>query len=72
MKPKLRWKILLAIGISAFVIPFIIGFYRMSIESWKLADWLVMYSFVFWPTYLVGVVLIVVSVKRLIKHRRNV
>lgn len=69
MKPKLRWKILLAIGISVFIIPFITGFYRMSIESWKMADWLVMYSFIFWPTYLVGVVLIVVSVKRLIKHK---
>ena len=67
MKNKLIWKILLIIGIIPFVIPFVLGFYRMSIESWTLPDWLIMYSFVYWPTYLIGLVLIVISLYKIIK-----
>lgn len=67
MRKKAIWKLLLIVGVIPFVIPFVLGIYRMSIESWKLSDWLVLYSFVYWPTYLVGLVLIVVSIFKLIK-----
>ena len=67
MKNKLIWKILLFIGVIPLIIPFVLGFYRMSIESWTLPDWLIMYSFVYWPTYLIGLVLIVISVYKIIK-----
>ena len=67
MKNKLIWKVLLIIGIIPFVIPFVLGFYRMSIESWTLPDWLIMYSFIYWPTYIIGLVLIVISVYKIIK-----
>ena len=50
-----------------FVVPFLLGFYRMSIESWGLADWLSMYSFIYWTTYLIGFVLILIAVKKLKK-----
>ena len=66
MKKKLIWKILLFIGIIPLIIPFVLGFYRMSIESWTLPDWLIMYSFVYWPTYIIGLVLIVISVYKII------
>ena len=69
MKNKLIWKILLIIGIIPFVIPFVLGFYRMSIESWTLPDWLIMYSFVYWPTYIVGLVLITISIFKLAKKK---
>lgn len=67
MKRRTLWRVLLAAGILPFVLPFLIGFYRMQIESWTLPDWLVLYSFLYWPTYLVGLVLILLSVWKL-KH----
>lgn len=69
MKKKLFWKILLFIGIIPLIIPFVLGFYRMSIESWTLPDWLIMYSFVYWPTYIVGLVLITISIFKLAKKK---
>ena len=71
MKHKLLWKILLLVGICPFAIPVALGVYRMSIESWTMSDWLVMYSFLFWPTYVIGFVLIVVSVCRLITGKKE-
>jgi len=56
---KYLWKIFIGIGVILLILPFASGIYRMSIEQWKLWDWLVMYSFIYWPTYVVGVVLIV-------------
>ena len=61
------WRALLARGIVPFVLPILIGLYRMQIESWTLPEWLVLYSFLYWPTYLAGLVLILLSVWKL-KH----
>lgn len=66
MKKKTIWKILLILGFIPFLLPFLLGFYRMSIESWTMIDWLVMYSFVYWPTYLLGLGLILWSVWKLL------
>jgi len=67
MKKKFIWKLLLALGICLFILPFVAGLYRMSIESWKMIDWLVMYSFIYWSTYILGLLLIVLSINKLIK-----
>ena len=64
---KYIWKIILAIGVVPFVIPFVLGVYRMSIESWTMCDWLVMYSIVYWPTYLIGAVLTIWALIKLAK-----
>ena len=61
----MKYKVILGIGICPFILPFVLGFYRMSIESWTLMDWLIMYSFIYWPTYIIGLVLILVAVSRL-------
>jgi len=61
----MKYKVILGIGICPFILPFVLGFYRMSIESWALMDWLIMYSFIYWPTYVIGLVLILVAVSRL-------
>jgi len=53
-------KLLAALGLLPFILPVALGLYRMSIESWTLLDWLVLYSFVFWPTYIIGAVLMTV------------
>ena len=62
MKKNLIWNILLIIGIVPFILPFVFGIYKISIESWTMFDWLVMYSYIFWPTYIAGAVAIAVSV----------
>ena len=68
MKNSLIWKILLVIGICPIVFPFVSYLYQMLVsESWTLLDWLVMYSFVYWPTYIIGFVLNAISVNKLIK-----
>ena len=59
------WKCVLAAGTIPFLIPFVLGVIRMQIESWTLGDWLILYSFVYWPTYLIGLVLILVAVYKL-------
>ena len=71
MKKNLIWNILLIIGIVPFLLPFVLGLYRMSIESWTMFDWLVLYSFIYWPTYLIGAVAIAVSVVGKIAQRRK-
>ena len=69
MKQKFIWKVLLVLGTFPFVLPFVLGVYRMIIESWTMIDWLVLYSFIYWPTYVVGIVLIIVSLKKLLKQK---
>ena len=67
MNHRRLWRALLALGIFPFVLPILIGLYRMQIESWTLPDWLVLYSFLYWPTYLVGLVLILLSAWKLFR-----
>ena len=64
---KIIFRILLVAGILPLALPILLGFYKMSIESWTMADWLIMYSFLYWPTYLAGLILIIVSSVMLIK-----
>ena len=68
MKNKRLWWFLLAIGIIPFVAPFIGFEYEITnSSSWTLVDWLVLYSFVYWPTYIIDFILIAISVNKLIK-----
>ena len=68
MKNKMIWQLLLIIGIIPFIAPFISFVYEILIfSSWTLIDWLVMYSFIYWPTYVVGIILIIVSISKLHK-----
>lgn len=68
MKSKLIWKILLVLGICPFLVPFVSFLYKLiNAESWGLIDWLIMYSFLYWPTYVLGFVLIAVSIYKLRK-----
>jgi hypothetical protein len=59
---------LLAVGLIPFAAPFIGFAYEMlNSSSWSLMDWLVLYSFAYWPTYIVGLALIAISVYKLMK-----
>lgn len=63
MKSKIK-KILLIIGSSLLLLPLVVGIYKIWNESWKYVDWLVMYSFLYWPTYIIAIICIVVGMKR--------
>lgn len=54
MKKQL-WKFLIVIGLIPLILPFVLGVYHTWIESWTLGDWLILYSFTYWPTYVLGV-----------------
>ena len=44
------------------LLPFLLGLYHMAIELWTMADWLVLYSYIYWPTYVLGIVLIAAGI----------
>ena len=82
MKKKTLYKILLVLGILTFVIPLIFGIFS-SINGYSgLCFWvctknygfdafsssIFVYSYIFWPTYVIGIILITLS---LLKIRRK-
>lgn len=82
---KEKWIIILIVGIILFVIPLIMGIYN-SINGYSglcwwicdyyygvdaLIDSILIYSYIFWPTYIIGVILIVFSIIKLRNKRNN-
>ena len=68
MKNKELWWTMLVLGVLPFAVPFFGFAYEMlNASSWTLLDYLVFYSFLFWPTYILGLVLIIISVCKLKK-----
>lgn len=59
---KHLWKILIGIGILPLILPFILGVYHTMIESWTVLDWVILYSYLYWPTYVLGILLIVAGI----------
>ena len=71
MKKTMFWKIILFAGMAPFLALVLLGIYTMSVEAgWTWADWLILYSFVYWPTYIIGLALILFSVNKL-KHKEE-
>ena len=66
MEKKKLWRMLLFFGMIPFVVPFMGFAYEMlNASSWTLFDYWVLYSFLYWPTYLVGLILVTLSVWKL-------
>lgn len=65
MNHTARWKLVLLLGLCPFAAPVVSGLYHMTIERWTLPDWLVLYSFIYWPTYLVGAALVGLALYKL-------
>lgn len=66
---KVFWKVLLVIGILPFAIPLLISFISAIFglglfyaEGLSGIDFLVLWSFIFWPTYVIGVFAIIISI----------
>lgn len=55
-------------GTLPFMIPFLAGIYKVIFESWDILSWLVLYSYIFWPSYLIGLILIIIGVVKLKKR----
>ena len=81
-KKKIVWISLLIVGIIPFAIPLIVGIYDSLIGFSGLCfiecdnyygfqafiDSIYLYSFIFWPTYIIGVILIILSIIKLKKN----
>lgn len=69
MKKRIIGIILVVSGAIPLILPPLLGLYRMQIEHWRLWDFLVLYSFIYWPTYLAGLLLLIAGIF-LLFHRR--
>ena len=84
-KKNILWKLLLIIGLIPFVIPFLFGIIKAIIgDSLGLCfvdckisyglpvflNFVSFYSFVYWPTYVIGIILIIISIVQLLKHKK--
>jgi len=67
MKKHLVWIAVLLLGLVPFIFPFLSGLYQMSMESLSMFDWVVMYSFIHWPTYLIGMIIIPIALYQLLR-----
>ena len=71
MKKEL-WRTLVVLGVGPFLIPFLgFGYEMLNGSDWTLFDYWFLYSFLYWPTYLVGLVLIVLSVFKLRRQKSH-
>lgn len=68
MKKSLMWKVLCLLGMCPFIVPVLMSGTRMG--SWSFMDWMIMWSYVYWPTYIIGLAVIFFSVYKLRKLRR--
>ena len=79
---KHKWKILLFLGTIPFLAAILSGFYAaitgfsglaiMAPPSYGWAaftEWIILYSFLYWPTYVIGLILIIWSVIRLMDRK---
>ena len=71
LKKRLFWILTLCIGIVPLILPFILGLYRMTIEPWTLMDFVILYSYLLWWSYLLGFALIVPAAVMMILLRRQ-
>lgn len=80
---KRKWKIVLFLGITPFLAAILSGFYAAitgfsgfaimspNLYGWAaFTEWIVLYSFIFWPTYVIGLVLILLAVAKLIASEK--
>ncbi len=57
------------LGCSPFLAAIGFCFVTRLTGSWSFWDYLIMYSFLYWPTYVIGIVLIALSVAKIRKKR---
>ena len=69
MNRSILYKVLLIIGTLPFLVPIVWGLVSVT-KNVGLIDFLILYSFLYWPTYLLGIALIATaSVLMIIKRK---
>lgn len=58
------WNYLFYAGFLPFIIPVVMAVYSMSVETWNFFDWILLYSVVYWPTYVIGLAVILIAVMK--------
>ena len=58
------WNYLFYAGFLPFAVPIFMAVYSMSVEKWNFFDWILLYSVIYWPTYIVGIILILIAVRK--------
>lgn len=81
-KKKIFWKVMLVLGTIPFIIPLVLSiiclffgftFFFDTIYGFEgMFSFLVIWSFIFWPTYIVGLVLIILSIIKIKKNKLQV
>lgn len=70
---KRIWKVLLFLGTIPFLVAFIYCIVSSLLDGggpilkMSLGDYLILYSFLYWPTYMIGIALIALSIVKLKK-----
>ena len=71
MDKGLIWRLLLFIGVCPFIAPFFYYFLQHIAHndySWTIIEMLILWSFLYWPTYLIGLALLAISIYKLKKQ----
>ena len=50
MNRNTLWNVLLFLGLCPFAVPFLWWLCQLLVDPWPLFDWLVLYSYLSWPT----------------------
>jgi len=73
MKKDTIWKILLAIGFVPFIAPFAAAVWNIymihSHPGWSVFDFVFIYSFLYWPTYIIGLAAIIFAAVKIKKGK---
>ena len=72
MRKNLIWKFLFFLSLCPFIAPFFYYVLQHLVHnhySWTLLDMLILWSFVYWPTYLIGLILLAISTYKLKKGK---
>lgn len=61
-----KWKIILIIGCIPFLVALLFCFISsITATNMSFMDYLLLYSVIYWPTYVIGLVLIILSIVRI-------
>lgn len=61
---KRIWNYLFYAGFLLFILPICMALYSMYVETWDFLEWIMLYSVIYWPTYVIGILVIVIAAKK--------
>lgn len=67
MNKQLFWMAVLLLGTLPFLFPFLWGWSHMGALPQPFLTWVMTYSFLYWPTYLIGIFAIPIAMYHLLQ-----